>query len=99
MVIAAGGKKNHAVADALRLLKPQNVTIERQRAFEVRDPQVYVPDANRGMDRKWLDRDRTCFPGSHNSPASLRELDRHLAHPTLRRWKTQCLARKVKSTG
>jgi hypothetical protein len=54
---------------------------------------VNVAHANRRMHRKRLDRDGTSFPGSHNSPAGLRELERHLAHPTLRRQKTQPRAR------
>src|SRR5262249_30168409 len=51
VVISAGGEECGAVAVALGDVEPEDVAIEADRAFEVSNPQMNVPDARLRMDR------------------------------------------------
>jgi len=52
VVIAAGAEKCRGRPEAGRQLEPQHAVVERQRAVEIGDLEVHVPDADAWVD--WL---------------------------------------------
>jgi hypothetical protein len=51
MMVAAGGEKRGLVSKSLCHLEAEHVAIETERAFEIGDLQVNVPDPDARVDR------------------------------------------------
>ena len=51
VVVAAGGEERGLVAQALRHVEAEHVSVERERTVDVRDLQVDVADVDAGVDR------------------------------------------------
>jgi hypothetical protein len=50
MVVAAGRDERRLVAESLRHVEAEDVAVEAERAVDVRDLQVDVPDVYSGID-------------------------------------------------